>query len=569
METMYRQLSKILTKQAKRKFVLLTIFCAIGAVFETFSISLIFPYVAILSSPETIFSNHLISDILSALHLYDKKSVLIFLTILLIIGFFLKNVFLYFSELMQRKFIMRECIHASKKMLRSYLNKPYQYFLNHNSNEISNVVNEYITKSFVLVEVFMKLLSELIICFLLTLLMCFVDWSITIIMIVAYIIITIGIKQTFHKKMIAVGQASNENYTKMLITVTQAIQGIQEVKLLQRELQIIEEYDIYGQVNLDAEVKGRLYSSLPRYVIEFLSITIMLLLILFALNTSSTAILFAKLSSFAMILIRIMPSVNRMNSYINQINFYKPSLMKIDEEISELLNESITNKKSEPISFQNRISFQHVSFQYKNNVNVLEDINLEIKKGSIIGIMGESGGGKTTFVNLLLGLIEPCDGKILVDEINIKNNIKGWYSLLGYIPQSLFMLDGTIKENILFYRECNEEKLWDALEKASLKEFVLNLDEGLDTKIGERGIMLSGGQRQRLGIARAIYNDATVFVFDEATASLDYDLEREVMNAIYSLNQGQTIIIIAHRLNTLEKCDHIYEIGNSQIRKVK
>lgn len=569
MKLIYTQLSRILTDQAKRKFVLLTIYCVIGAVFETFSISLIFPYVAILSSPETILSNSIISGILQTLHIYDQRSVLNLLTVMLIIGFLLKNLFLYFFELMQRKYILKECIHASKKILRSYLNKPYQYFLTHNSNEISNVVNVYITKTFVLLEVIMKLLSEVIICIFLILLMCFIDIGVTVIMSFVYILITLGIKNIFQNKMARYGRISNDSYTNMLITVTQAVQGIQEVKLLRREEQIVKEYDIYGKQNIHAEIKGRIYTSLPRYIIEFLSITIMLLIILFALNTNSTAILFAKLSSFAMILIRVMPSINRINSYLNQINFYKPSLMKIDEEISGLLKETVHEKTVEALPFQDKISFQHVFFHYDNNQNVLKDINLEIKKGSIIGIMGESGGGKTTFANLLLGLLEPSEGNIVVDTMDINRNIEGWYSLLGYIPQTLFMLDGTIKDNILFYRDYDEEKLWYALEKASLKDFVLSLDAGIDTEIGERGIMLSGGQRQRLGIARAIYNNASVFVFDEATASLDYNLENEVMEAIYGLNEGQTIIIIAHRLNTLEKCESVYEISDSQIKKVR
>ena len=276
------------------------------------------------------------------------------------------------------------------------------------------------------------------------------------------------------------------------------------------------------------------------------------------------------MSAVSIAVARIIPSVNSINSCINKIMYNKPMLKKVSGEVISDINSKQKISFGEapaPFPLNDRIVFDHVSFMYPDGTeNVISDIALSIKKGERIGIVGASGEGKTTFVNMLLGFLEPNEGKIMVDGGDISHNVKGWMKNIGYIPQMIFLVDDSIRNNIIFgAEETSDERIWEILKIVKLDKYVQSLDAGLDTEVGENGVRLSGGQRQRIGIARALYHNPDILVFDEATAALDDATESEIMNEIYGFSQDKTLIFIAHRTSTLSGCDRIYRVVDGKV----
>ena len=276
---------------------------------------------------------------------------------------------------------------------------------------------------------------------------------------------------------------------------------------------------------------------------------------------------------------RMLPSVNRINTYLTEIAYTQPGLdylyenlqegMKADAEIAERK----ANSQKEKLVLEDKIMLDHITFHYPNtDTYIFRDAHMEVPKGKSVGIVGTSGAGKSTIVDILLGLLHAQEGEITCDGTNIFKNYESWLAQIGYIPQSIYLVDESIRDNIAFGIDedmIDDKRIWNILEEAQLKEFVEGLPEGLNTTIGDRGIRLSGGQRQRIGIARALYHDPEILVFDEATSALDNDTEAAVMEAINSFHGRKTMIIIAHRLNTIEKCDMIYRVENQKLVEIK
>ena len=296
----------------------------------------------------------------------------------------------------------------------------------------------------------------------------------------------------------------------------------------------------------------------------------MLFIILLLIQEKDVSSLFTILGVFVAATFRMIPSFNRIISASQTMKFYNSSLDIVFNEIkliSKLPNFKISNEKS---NFTNTIEFKDVNFKFKKGLDILRGINLKIEKGETIGIIGESGSGKSTLVDLLIGLHSPISGDIFIDGVSGCQNEQSWRNIIGYVSQTIYLTDDTIKNNIAFglsENQINEERIKEILKIVNLEYFVNNLELGLDTKVGERGVQLSGGQRQRIGIARALYHNPQILVLDEATASLDVDTESKIMKSIYKLKGQKTIIIIAHRLSTLENCDSVYEISKGLIIK--
>lgn len=289
------------------------------------------------------------------------------------------------------------------------------------------------------------------------------------------------------------------------------------------------------------------------------------------------SLLVPMLTTFAIAAIRMMPSVNRINTYLTDISFFRPCLDYVYEnmninEISRRTNQTLQPAdRSKKMQLQNCIALKDIVYAYPNtNKLIFDKANMIVPYGKSVGIMGPSGAGKSTIVDILLGLLKIREGSITCDGVNIFDNYPAWLAQIGYIPQSIYLIDESIRNNIAFgiaEKEIDDDCIWQALEEAQLKEFIKGLPEGLDTTIGDRGIRISGGQRQRLGIARALYHNPEILVFDEATSALDNETEAAVMEAINSFHGRKTMVIIAHRLNTIEKCDIIYKVDAGKIVK--
>ena len=311
-------------------------------------------------------------------------------------------------------------------------------------------------------------------------------------------------------------------------------------------------------------------ATVPKYIVETACICAVLLAILGKMYFGRFGVetFVPQLSAFAVAAMRLLPSVGKMNSYINSIMYCLPSLDLIYHDIKEvegaLAEKPKRNPDSEMLDFKNSIHIHNVSYRYPNtDVDVLHGVSLDIQRGTTVALIGSSGAGKTTLADVILGLLPPQTGSIKADDWNVYEHMSAWHKLLGYIPQSIYLSDDSIRNNVAFgikEEEIDDEAVTNALKEAQLYDFVMDLPEGWNTYVGDRGVRLSGGQRQRIGIARALYHDPEILVLDEATSALDNETEQAVMDSIDRLQGQKTILIIAHRLTTIRKADKIYEV---------
>lgn len=434
------------------------------------------------------------------------------------------------------------------------------------------MINVYVTKSFVLINELLSLVSELVIDLSLVFILMLVNFKLTLGMFLALSLLLFIFKLVISPRLMQVGKASNDAYLGMVTCVSQAINGIKEIKMFESGEYFTSQYEKYADSNIFFENKKNKYSFLPRYLTEFIGISIALIFILISLSyfQYDTVEIISQTALFSFVLMRMLPGVIRVNGHLNQIAYYTPSLLAIDEEIISYMKNSkdAINQPIKQWEIKESIKISDLSFSYDHTSHnrVLKDLNLEIKKGEIIGIIGGSGIGKTTLIDIIHGYLKPDQGLVLADGVDINNNIKGWRRNIGYVPQMIFIMDDTVRNNVAFgAKDCPDEKIWALLRRAKIDQFVLSLPKGLDTYVGERGVRLSGGERQRLGIARALYHDPEILVLDEATASLDNKLEAEIMEDICDLNGNKTIILIAHRLTSLKRCNKIYELENGRV----
>ena len=317
----------------------------------------------------------------------------------------------------------------------------------------------------------------------------------------------------------------------------------------------------------------------PSYLIEAVCVSGLIIIVgiklLMGVDTNQ---FIPQLAAFAVAAFRVLPSIGRISSSFNQFVYMCPTVTAVydnlkEVELYEKLGEGteVSEDSDEVMQFTRDIVFQNICWKYpKTDDYVVRNINFTIKKGTSVGLIGQSGSGKSTLADILLGLFCPQEGKVLVDGVNIFENLEKWRNTVSYVPQTVFLRDDTIRNNIAFGVEedkIDDDKIWNAIRMAQLEELIHTLPEGINTHMGERGIRFSGGQKQRVAIARALYNNPDILVLDEATAALDNDTEAAVMEAIEALHGQKTLVIVAHRLSTIRKCDEIYEVTDGSIFK--
>lgn len=358
----------------------------------------------------------------------------------------------------------------------------------------------------------------------------------------------------------------------------QAIYGIKDVKVLHREAFFADNYESSGKIGAGYAKRHAVLNNAPRLLIETVFMASILGYIIVYISLGNDALsLVPMLGALGVAAMRMMPSINRINTYMTDISYFRPCLDYVYEnmninEISRRNNQTLrpadTSKK---MQLCDKIELKDIVYAYPNTDKLIFDrADMTVPSGKSVGIMGPSGAGKSTIVDILLGLLKVREGSITCDGVNIFDNYPAWLAQIGYIPQSIYLVDEPVRNNIAFGiadDEIDDDRIWQALEEAQLKDFIKGLPDGLDTAIGDRGVRLSGGQRQRLGIARALYHNPEILVFDEATSALDNETEAAVMEAINSFHGRKTMVIIAHRLNTIEKCDIIYKVDEGKIQK--
>ncbi|WP_377887627.1 ABC transporter ATP-binding protein [Alkalihalobacillus sp. R86527] len=565
----------------KRKLVVLLLMMIIAALFETLGIGLIIPFVGIITNPEVIQDITFLSNIYSFLGFESTNSFVIFSVITFLFIYIFKNMYLLIFEYAQYKLIFNQEIKLSERLFKTYLIKPYTFHLQRNSADLLRNITIEVPKIFrkVIISSFQLATEILVASFILTLLF-FVSPIATL----TASIILCGSIFTFFKfyrtKISKLGEEEQDLNGSMIKWVKQGLGAGKEVRVTGKEGYFVNEYANLGKTIAVNNRSIKMLEYAPRPFIETLLISIVLvtMLIIFYQNLETTQVV-STMALFCMAAFRLLPSINRILFVITTIRYNYPALSIVYEDIekNEVLFPQNTHVKDKMESFEKTykgaISLTNVSFRYPNDhALIIKDVSLTIPIGSAAAFIGKSGAGKTTIVDLILGLLTPEKGKITIDGKDIDEQRSILVQKIGYIPQTIFLSDDTIRNNVAFglvKADINDEEVWRALEQAQLKEYVRSLPAGLDTMVGERGLRLSGGQRQRIGIARALYTNPEIIFMDEATSAVDSETENEIMRAIDLLKGQKTLIIIAHRLSTIKNCDFIFEMENGEVTSVE
>ena len=551
--------------------VLMMIF---GAVLEACSVSMVIPVVGVVIDENSIQKYEIVRNIYNALHMQSITQFALLMMTALILIFIIKNIYLYWQLKLMYRFVYTNQFRTSERMMKNYLRKGYEFYLNADTAVIQRNITSDVNNMYALILSLLQLISEVIVFVVLLGVMVASDWKMTVIIALPLLAMLFIIKKVVKPIMNKAGKENQDFYSGLFKWISQTVQGIKEVKIAGKEQYFTEEYIKCGRGYVNAVQKYTLYNSIPRLLIETVCIASLVgyMMILVSQGESVKEVT-AVLSAFVVAAVRMMPCANRINNQLTSMAFYQPFFMGVSDNLQDEISGKNTDMSfaevaKEKLPVKKSIELRDITYHYPNAEPLIFDhANMEIPVGAAVGIVGASGAGKTTVVDILLGLLYIQTGGVYADGVSIKENYRSWLKNVGYIPQMIFMLDDTIRKNVAFGiagEEIDEERLWEVLKEAQLDEFVKSLPEGADTSIGERGIRISGGQRQRIGIARALYYDPEVLILDEATSALDNDTEAAIMDSINSLHGRKTLIIIAHRLQTIEKCDMIYRVENGK-----
>lgn len=568
----------LLDARQKRQMVGIVILMLIGGVLESVGISLIAPVMEIVLQPEAVDQKPYLHFLYTFFHLHSTEQLAGLIMIALVLVFVIKNIFLYFMNVVQLRFVYTNQFATSRRMMINFMKRPYEYYLNADTSVIQRNITSDVNNMYGLILSVLQLTSEVIVFVCLVVILLSQDAQMTIFIAGLLIVVLMIIKYVIKPVMQRAGRENQDYYSGLYKWIEESVTGIKEIKIAGRENYFINGYADCGAGYVNAVQKYNLYNSTPRLLIETVAIAGMIGYMLFLMQTGvSIRQVAPSLSVLALAAARLLPSANRINTYTTSIAYFEPFFMNVSDHLqAEIHDEDMTydehvyrrRETVEKLPLHREISLENISYKYPNtDVYILKEANLKIPVGKSVGIVGTSGAGKTTIVDVMLGLLAPAEGRILADGVEVRAHYKEWLKNIGYIPQTIFMLDSTIRKNVAFGvpdDEIEEERVWAALKEAQLDTYIRSLPDGLDTSIGERGIRLSGGQRQRIGIARALYEDPEVMVLDEATSALDGETEAAIMESINRLHGKKTLVIIAHRLTTIEKCDLVYRVGEQK-----
>jgi ATP-binding cassette, subfamily B, bacterial PglK len=545
---------------------------------EVFGTGIIGPFIAIATSPALIRSNEWLNLAYTKLNFNSDQQFLIFLGLVVVFTFYFKAFLSFHAQKAVFRVGYKLKGDLSCKLMRAYLAAPYDFHLNINSSTLIQDISS--TSDNVCLGVVTNVLtstSNLLIT--VSLMALLVQTNIMALVLIAMIIIVMFVLLKFLKPPLSRwNKAGWEASGEMIRILNHGLGGLKETRVIGCE-------SYFNRQMAQQEVKfsrnmtlSQGYGNLPRYAIEAFMLTFLVgFVLLFVSMNQGDQNLSSVLGVFGLASIRLLPAAGNLTSGLNVVraNAFAVDKLFFDlkhlEEISSNGKSGISDVNAGQMRFEKQIALEKLTFQYPSTTRkALDEISLTIQKGQSIGIIGKSGSGKTTLIDVVLGLFKPQSGDIKVDGVSVYSNLRSWQNLLGYVPQSIFLIDDTLERNIAFGVEegaIDKNRLRKAIEMAQLKDVVEQLPQGIHTVVGERGVLLSGGQRQRVGIARVLYHQREILVFDEATAALDNETEHLVTEATKALSGSNTIIIIAHRLSTIEHCDKIYQIEQGKVIK--
>lgn len=569
---MIRKLSAIFNRKQKMYLMILAFMILLGALLELIGVSAILPVANVMLDPNVLETNEIYKFISNVTGIKDVRGFIVLLCVAIILVYIIKNAYLSFLYYIQTRFTQNNSMRLSVALLNNYLHRDYLYHTEHNISEMQRNIIREVENFFGLVETMIQFVIEIVTSLALLIYIFVTDWQTTLMM-VALIGIPIGTSVLyFKKKLYRIGQIGREYNIVSMKWLLQALGGVKEIKATNREDFFDSNFMDARQKEIGMQIKSMVIKKVPRYVVEACCIGGMMVIVIVNILSGIDLALFANtLVVIALSAARLMPAFNRITEYTGTIMYRMPSLDVIYEDVVMLNNGyEDCGTSTERLILDKQISIDKLSFRYPEaEDNVFENLSFSIKKNTSVALIGPSGSGKTTLADVLLGLLKPTTGSICVDSTNIFGDLPKWRNSISYIPQTIYLTDDSIRNNIAFGQpedEIDEEKIWSVLQQASLDVFVRNLPEGINTIVGDRGVRLSGGQRQRIGIARALYREPVVLLMDEATSALDQETESAIMESIENLHGAVTMIIIAHRLTTIQKCDEIYELKEGVLR---
>jgi len=571
----FHKLRRLFSRGEKFKIIILFIMMMIAAGLEVLGIGMIPAFVSIVATPDRVLEHEFWGPWLQRLGIEGSRDLLIYGASALIVIFFIKNLYIVAYRYIEARFIYNRRYLFSHRLMSAYMQAPYTFYLQRNTNDLlRNTTKEVNLLVNHVLAPFMKIAKEGIMGLGVLIFLFVMEPLITLFVILAmggvaglFLFIT-------QRKVKGYGVEAQKYRRDMLKSARQGFGGIKDARVMNREAHLIEVFRRMAFRSSRLQMMKKVISEIPRPLVETIAVAgIMAIALIMHLQGRPIVDIVPVIALFGVATVRLMPAIEQSTRQLTDLRYNIAAVNPVYDDLTALKKyqrELRTDRqKKEKTTFSDRIAIRDLHYHYpESKEQALNGVNLEIPRGSAVAFVGPSGAGKTTIVDVLLGLLEPQQGEILVDGKNIFDSISAWQRNIGYIPQFIYLSDESLRSNIAFGlpdEEIEEDRILRAVELAQLNELVERLPEGLDTRIGERGARLSGGQRQRIGIARALYHDPQVLVMDEATSALDNITEQHIIEAIDALKGERTIVMIAHRLTTVMNCDVLYMMENGKI----
>lgn len=573
---MLKKIAYIFDKRQKRNVWILLVVMLIGSFVELLGVSAIMPLVSVVTDNNIINTDPKYKLIADIFNVHEPRKYVLLMAIFLIVVYIAKNLFICMQYNVQYRFIYNNQRNLAKKLFDFYIHQNYLYHTQTNVAILQRNLTNDVSFSFDVVLNMLYFANETIVCTILVGYLAIVD-PISTFAIAGILLVFLAIFVLFFKRYsVRTGEKSRQSAAQMNKWMLQGFAGIKEIKVMNKEDYFVENYDGESKLFADLHRKQMFASAMPKPILESVCICGLLVVMAVRIYTGEDMSAFVPvLSVFAIAAFRMLPSINRLSGAYSAIMYGKTALESIYQDVREM-NQKADIRENEDqdeyhFSLDTDIEINDLTFAYpEGEGNVIEEASVVIPKLKSTAIVGPSGAGKTTFADLLLGVLEPQNGQVWVDGANIYEHLRSWHKIIGYIPQVIYLMDDSIRANVAFgipENEIDDARVWAALKEAQIDDFIREQPKGIYSEIGDRGVRISGGQRQRIGIARALYFDPPLLVLDEATSALDNETETAVMEAIDSLHGSRTMIIIAHRLTTIRNCDVIYEVCEGKVRR--
>lgn len=525
---------------------------------ETFAISIIMPFISLASNPQLLFENKYANYIYQILRFESTIDFMVAFSVALVIFYVFRALYNLAYSYALNRFAFRKYHFFAYRLFCKAVELSYIDFTNRNIDIIRrNIINESLKVSQFIQQI-LYITSELITIALMYALLLFISWKMTLVLTLFLLANVLLIIKTISKNIQKQGEINVETNKSVLSIITKALGNFKIIKLKGIQNYILQDFDNASKKRVDAEIKYQVLHPLPRFILESLGFCVLIAAVAYILlKYNNAAAVIPIISMYALALYRILPALNRILQSYNFMKWCKKGV----EIVYEDLIYHTEYEDNKPIEFNRTIELKNINFEYKENKSVISNFNLVINKGDKVAFIGQSGAGKSTLIDLIIGIYKPKSGEILIDGVALNNeNLRAWRKKIGYIPQNIFLFDGSVAENIALSENANEARVIECCKRANIWEF-LCANEGIHTRVGDGGIKLSGGQRQRIAIARALYDNPQILVLDEATSALDNETEGKIMDEIYSVAEGKTLLIIAHRLSTIARCEKVVEVG--------